>query len=121
MRRITALILIFAISGCATLNHKPRPWTKEEKVMLVCSLCAAGADCYTAERLIDCGGRELNPLFSPYPTDAELVFKGGALYGVFLLIAHHIPELRKILLMGQTTMCTGFAEHNARVLREMDR
>ena len=113
------MILVFAISGCATLGYKPQPWTREEKVMLVCSVCAAGADYYTTIRCLDHGGRELNPFIGEYPTDTELTIRGWGFYGLFLLVAHYIPGLRKPLLMGQTTMNAGASIVNYRLVKDL--
>ena len=111
---LLGLIPLLILQGCAHLP-KPRPWDRTEKVMLVLSVAAVGADCYTTERFLEKGYRELNPLIGEHPTDTELVVRGGALYGVFLLIAHYIPGLRKILLMGQTTRNTGAAIGNSKL------
>ena len=111
---LTALLLASLLCGCSHLP-KPRPWTKDEKVMLTLSIGAVVADYYTTERMLDRGYKEMNPLMGKYPTDTELTIKTGALYGAFLLIAHYWPQMRRFFLFSQTTAQTGFALQNSRL------
>ena len=132
---LVTLLLFMSASGCAvTIPFKPRPlpeakierpeteipwpapWTNKQKIMLIASMIAAGADWYTTKRRVcDMGDREMNRLIGPHPSERTLILRGWGLYGGYLLTCHVVPsELREIMLLGQTTMNTGFALGNAR-------
>ena len=108
------LIALLLLQGCTHLP-KPRPWTKTEKMILVASVAAAAADYYTTERSLDRGYGEMNPVIGKYPTDTELTIKGWGCYGLFLILAHYWPKMRKPLLCIQTGANAAFAVHNSKL------
>ena len=133
---IVSITLGIFLSGCViTIPFQPRPmpepikqetrtkeWTTEQKTMLVASFLAAGADYVTTRKLLyGYGKRERNPLIGEHPSEVELAVKGWGSYGLMLLFIHFTPELRPIVLMGQTTMNTGFAIHNYKTIREIEK
>ena len=109
-----ALVGLCLLVGCATLP-KARPWTRGEKILLVASILAAGADYYTTERFLDRGYSEMNPLIGDHPTDTELTIKGFGCYGLCLLIAHYLPDERLGLLSLYSVTNTAFAIHNSQL------
>jgi hypothetical protein len=122
MKILTLMVIVALLfSSCAHIpdgikpDLHPRPWTKEEKILLAVSIVAAGADYYTTERCLDRGHREMNPLIGKHPTDTELTLKASAGYFMFLLIAHYCPKLRPYLLGGQAFVNACFAAHNSTV------
>ena len=98
------LVGLCLLVGCATFPEA-RPWTREEKILLVASILAAGANYWTTERGLDRGGWEMNPLLGEHPTDTELTVKGWGCYGGILLAAHYCPRMRGIILGGSTLWC----------------
>ena len=109
--KLTLLILILTLTACA---HNPRPWRTTEKTLLVASTLAAAADYYTSERIMDRGGRELNPLIGEHPSDAKLGFYMLGTQTLTVIISHYIPCLRKPLLGVKTAVNAGFAIRNDR-------
>ena len=109
--KLTLLLLILTLTACA---HNPRPWTPAEKALLVTSTLAAAADYYTSERIMDRGGRELNPIIGEYPSDAKLGFYMLGTQTLTVIISHYISCLRKPLLGFKTVVNTGFAIRNDR-------
>ena len=77
-----ALVPLCLLVGCASLPEV-RPWTRGEKVLLVASILAAGANYWTTERGLDQGAREINPFIGEHPTDTELTVRGGVATGGF--------------------------------------
>ena len=110
------LVPLCLLVGCASLPEV-RPWTRGEKILLVASILAAGADYWTTERGLDQGGREINPFIGEHPTDIELTLRGWGYYGVILLGAHYCPELRKVILGGATAWCIGATKYDLEHMR----
>lgn len=122
MKILTLMVIVALLfSSCAHIpdafkpDLHPRPWTKEEKILLAVSIVAAGADYYTTERFLDRGHEEMNPFIGKRPTDTELTIKVWGSYLIFLLIAHHCPKLRPYLLGSQAFVNACFAAHNSTV------
>ena len=114
MRRkilLLALVTLVFLPGCASLP-KPRPWTREEKALLVVSILAAGADLYTTEQALDRGNYEMNPLIGEYPTDTELMIKLPVLQVSYWVLCHYWPQMRMGLLGCKIAINTGNAIHN---------
>jgi len=104
------LSLLFLLCSCA---HSPRPWTKEEKLLLIASLFAVSADIYTTEKGLDTGNvYEQNPYIGKYPTDTQLLIKSGIAYTGILIGAHYLPHLRAKILGFQITVNGVCAIHN---------
>ena len=111
---VIALVTLVLLPGCASLP-KPRPWTTEEKVLLVGSILAAGADLYTTKKMRDRGHDEINPLIGEHPTDTELMIKLPVLQLSYWVLCHYWPQMRTGLLGCKITINTGNAIHNSRL------
>jgi len=111
---LIALVTLVLLPGCASLP-KAKPWTKGEKILLVASILAAGADYYTTERCLDRGGSEMNPLIGEHPTDTQLFLKGWGGYAGLIIITHYSGKWRPVFLGGLIVLNTGFAIHNSRL------
>jgi len=108
------LSFLFLLCSCA---HSPRPWTKEEKILLIASIFAVSADIYTTERNHDNGNifEERNPFIGKHPTDSQLLIKGGLAYTGVLIGAHYLPSLRTKILGFQISINGVLAIHNDRL------
>ena len=91
------------VCGCAI----SRPWTKQEKVALWASTAATIADAYTTDRVLDNGGRELNPVIKGSPVVGVISFQMIA-----IIISHYWPEIRIPLLGGKAVVNGACAIHN---------
>lgn len=109
---LITLVTLVLLPGCASLP-KPRPWTREEKVLLVVSILAAGADLYTTKQMLDRGNYEMNPLIGKHPTDTELMIKLPVIQLSYWVLCHYWPKMRTGLLGCKITINTGLATHNS--------
>lgn len=110
MEKILLLITLLILTSCATT---PRPWTRTEKLMLVASCIAAGADAYTTIEGINNGCSETNVFISGQPSTGIVIAFTGILQVGFILKAHYWPDLRKWILGSKTFVNTGCAIRNA--------
>ena len=111
---LLVLVTLVLIPGCASLP-KPRPWTREEKVLLVVSILAAGADLVTTKQMLDRGNYEMNPLVGRHPTDTGLMIKLPLIQLSYWVLCHYWPQMRTGLLGCKITINTGFAIHNSKL------
>ena len=101
--------IMFFLTGCAT---NPRPWTKTEKGLLVSSIFASAADCYTTERMLDRGFTEINPVLGPHPTDGKTVRYFIGTKTLEIIVAHYWEDARPWILGGATAVYGSAAIHN---------
>ena len=101
-------VYILLITGCANV----RPWTKQEKALLVASCLASVADVYTTMEVLDNGGYELNPLVGKHPSDGKLITYMVTSQTLFTLLAHYLPDYRSLLLGSKAFVNAGCAMHN---------
>ncbi len=111
---LIGVVTLVLLPGCASLP-KAKPWTKGEKILLVASVLAAGADYYTTERALDRGNREMNPLIGEHPTDTQLFLKGGGGYAGLIVITHYSGKWRPVFLGGLIVLNIGCAIHNSKL------
>jgi len=115
MRFLCFFILLSLLCSCGHLP-KAKPWTKGEKILLLASILAAGADYYTTERCLDderCF--ELNPGIGERPTDTQLFIKGWGGYAGLIAISHYSGKYRSGILGGLFMLNIGFAIYNTRL------
>ena len=114
-------VALILINTCASLPQ-PKPWTKQEKAFLVASLLTSVADYYTTERSLDNSGtREINPIIGTSPNDTELTIRGWGFYGIFLIAAHYLSDLRTPLLSCQIAHTSYWAISDVKKDREENR
>lgn len=113
--KLPPLIFLIILTGCVHVH----PWTKTEKVALVGSLLAAGADLYTSERAFDDPwNHECNPLMGRHPTDTELVTYMLTSQIAVTLLAHCFPKWRLWILGGKTTINGACAWNNYNLVKD---
>lgn len=108
MKPIAILILLLSLTSCAAT----RPWDKGDIALLIVSCAATAADIYTTDRIIDQGGYERNSLIQSNPTLGMIFFQAFT-----IVIAHHVPELRKPLLGTKAIVNIQAAYENHHKLR----
>ena len=120
MRKITILILVFAIAGCARLRPHPKPWDKTDKVLAGYFLAGHAADAYTTEKFLDYPDRfyEKNPVLGKHPRDEEVVIYFAVTALVVLWIAHLYPELRPWILGAYGSVGLYWAHHNYHLVKD---
>ena len=110
------LIIVFFISTNA--NAEPRPWTKEEKILLFWSSMASVADMYTTcNALSDPDNWEINPMLGRHPGNGQVIIYMSFSQIVTVIIAHFWPDMRKRILTGKATINTVFAIHNDNLIK----
>ena len=107
------LILLFLLSGCASLPQ-PRPWTTGEKALLVASCVAMVADGYTTIDGMHNGHSETNPIMGRHPSDAKVISVMAITQAVTVMIAHYWGPWRSMILGVKTGVNGAFAWHNSR-------
>lgn len=111
----TLIIVFFLLTtACTGL----RPWTKEEKGLLLWSSMASMADMYTTCRALDDPANwEINPILGRHPENEQVVIYMSFSQIATVTIAHFWPDIRKTLLIGKATINTGFAIHNDNLIK----
>jgi len=104
------LILLF-LTGCASA----RPWTKEEKSLLVASCIASIADITTTLDGLHDGNSEMNPIMGKYPSDTRVISTMVTSQVLTIIIAHYLDSFRSLILGTKTGINTSFALHNLKV------
>ena len=108
--RYWIIVLVF-LAGCAS----PRPWTKEEKMLLAASCLATTADMVTTLDMLDDGNWEINPMMGKHPTDGQVVITIGITQALTVVLAHYWDDFRSWILGAKTGINAGFAFHNLRL------
>ena len=103
------IILLITLSGCASA----RPWTKSEKVMLIASCIAAGADAYTTIEGLNSGCSEAQPVMGENPSNAMVIGFTGIIQAAFIVWAHYYPDYRMWIMGGKTVANTACAVWNS--------
>ena len=112
MKKLWIISVLVILTGCNSFNPNPRPWTTEEKTLLVVSCLACAADNYTQKRVFDRGGYEANPIIGKNGSTGKLVRYGITSQTVTILIAHYFPKYRRFILGGKALVNTSLAIHN---------
>ena len=115
MKKLIIIPIILILTGCGKFQPDPRPWTTEEKTLLVVSCLAAAADTYTQTRVFDNDGYEANPIPGRHPPKSRFVGYMITSQMVAVLVAHYFPEYRRFVMGGKTIVNTSFAIHNSGV------
>lgn len=118
LARVVVLVVVLAVSGCASLYPHPRRWTGEEKALAGFFVLAHVMDGYTTERCQDHPERfyEVNPLLGKHPEDSEIALYFSVTGVGALVLAHLYPELRVPLLGGYGALNFGCTVYNYRLL-----
>ena len=109
MIRYLLLILFMFSIRCA-----PRPWTKEEKIMLGASCLAVAADMTTTINGMHNGNSETNPTMGEHPSDAVVISVMALTQVATIVLAHYWEGFRVWILGTKTGINVGFAFHNIR-------
>lgn len=110
------LIIVFflSITACAGL----RPWTKQEKTLLLWSSLASVADMYTTcNALSDPDNWEINPILGRHPGNEQVIAYMSFSQITTIIVAYFWPDMRKKILTGKATINTVFAIHNDNLIR----
>ena len=120
MRRLTVMVLILALSGCAMLKPHPEAWNKTDKLLAAYFIAGHTLDAYTTERCQDHPDRfyEENPILGKHPKDSEIVIYFSVTGLVALSIAHLYPELRPWILGAYGSVGFYCAYHNYHLLED---
>jgi hypothetical protein len=106
---IIVLVSISSIVGCAT-------WSTGDKVAAGYMIAGKVADFYTTERNHDnhrtWKAHERNPILGDDPSDTQLAIYFPISTLATLVIAHYIPEWRKVILYSMGTTNFYFAYKN---------
>lgn len=109
MRQLLIVLMIIFLIGC---GHA-RPWTSDEKILLLASCLAGVADYYTTKRLLDePGTRELNPIIYGRPKNRTLIIFFISTQTITTILADSFPKWRKTLLGGKCLINTSLAINN---------
>jgi len=110
MIRIFILVCVVLLNGCAT---RPRPWARQEKILLATSCLASAADAYTTIRFLDNDSNyEVNPWLGEHPTDRAVIISMVGVNALVILLVHYIPSWRVPVLGAKTVLNTGFTINN---------
>lgn len=104
MRIVSATIICLVLVSCGTT---PRPWTRNEKIVLVTSVLATGANIYETDRALDRGCYEVNPAIKWSPVIGMMLSEA-----LVIVISHYYPDVRFPLLGGKAVINTGLAIHD---------
>ena len=108
--RYWVFILVF-LTGCAGA----RPWTKQEKALLVASCAATIADMTTTIQMLDNGNWETNPIMGKHPSSSKVIITMTATEIFTIILAHYFEGFRSWILGTKTVLNTGLAIHNTRL------
>ena len=98
---VTLILLFIFLSGCASFQLNPRPWTKKEKVAGGFFIVAHTANYFSSRAIVHspyC--YESNFIMGRDPSDTKIGFYFSITGAMALGIAHFYPNTRVPLLMG---------------------
>lgn len=116
---ITLSVMVSLLSGCASLDFTPRPWTKSEKVLGGVFLATHAMDWYTTKRHQSFESiHEVNPVMGSYPSNGRIdaYFSVSAVVG--LGVAHVMPKYRKWILGVLSVNGAYWSYHNYKLIDE---
>lgn len=109
-KTLPMLVIIIAISGCASMKVDIKNWSKSEKALAVGMVVGQAADYVSTIDGLEQGARELNPI-APSSKSGMVAFKAAGSY-VILWCADRIEEYRKTILITGNIFGWGAATWN---------
>ena len=117
MKRLLLIIPLLVMTfGCANMKGwtaHPRPWTTNEKLLLVASSVAAAADAFTTDQGIKAGCSETFFMVGSYPSTGIIIGYTSIVQLIAIVAAHFNPDFRISILGGKAIANTGCAVRNS--------